>query len=123
MRSRLVKVPKRGAIVDLKHGYLFAPGDGAQTDVYLTLFKKRSGGYLIVVRYYASDTQDFNYLEAYVYRDGSWTEVTKSVLGVKISEELKYELPRYGRAIRVRTRKGKRLYDLVWSGEKFRLRK
>jgi hypothetical protein len=115
--------PKRGAIVDSKNGYLYAPGDGAQTDIYLSLFKKRAGGYLAAVKYYDSDTQDFTHLEFYVYRDGSWTEVTKSVIPVKISDELKYEMPRYGAAIRVKDKRGKRLYDLVWAGEKFRLRK
>ena len=97
--------PKRGAIVDSKNGYLYAPGDGAQTDIYLSLFKKRTGGYLAAVKYYASDTQEFTHLEFYVYRNGSWTEVTKSVIPVKISDELKYEMPRYGTASHVRDKR------------------
>jgi hypothetical protein len=115
--------PKRGAIVDSKNGYLYAPGDGAQTDIYLSLFQKRAGGYLAAVKYYDSDTQAFTHLEFYVYQNGSWTEVTKSVIPGEINYELKYEMPRYGTAIRVKDKRGKRLYDLVWAGEKFRLRK
>jgi hypothetical protein len=35
--------PKRGAIVDIANGYLFAPGDGAQTDIYTCVFKRSNG--------------------------------------------------------------------------------
>lgn len=31
--------PKRGAVVDTKNGYLYAPGDGAQTDIWVCLSK------------------------------------------------------------------------------------
>ncbi len=115
--------PKRGAIVDSKNGYLYAPGDGAQTDIYLSLFKKRSREYVVGVKYYAPDTQDFTYLEFYVYQNGSWTEVTKSVVPVKISDQLKYELPRRGTSVSVKDKRGRQLYYLVWSGEKFRLQR
>lgn len=115
--------PKRGAIVDTKNGYLFAPGDGAQTDIYLSLFKKRSRGYVVGVKHHAPDTQDFTYLEFYVYQNGSWTEVTKSVTPVKINDELKYELPRYGTRVSVNDKRGRRLYYLVWTGERFRLQR
>ena len=114
--------PKRGAVVDLRNGYLYAPGDGAQTDIYLSLFRKRTGGYLVGVKFYASDTQDLTYLDFYVYQISSWVAVTKSVIPVNIKDELKYEMPRYGRTIRVRDKRGRPLYDLVWSGDKFRLR-
>lgn len=115
--------PGRGAIVDLRNGFLFAPGDGAQTDIYLSLFKRRDARYVIALKYYASNSQDFSYLECYIYQAGSWADVTKSVIPVNLSDELKYELPRYGKVIRVRDKKGKRLYDLVWRGQKFRVRK
>lgn len=49
--------------------------------------------------------------------------MTKSMIAVKIKDDLRYEMPRYGRVIRVRNKKGKRVYDLVWTGEQFRLRK
>ena len=115
--------PKRGAIVDPKNGYLYAPGDGAQTDIYLCIFKKRSGPLVLAVKHYASDTQDFTYLEFFSYKNGSWSEVANSVIPVKLEDQLKYEMPRYGKTIRVTNKSGKRLYDLVWSGERFRLRK
>src|ERR1044072_9886955 len=31
---------RRGAVVDLEHGYLHALGDGAQTDIYVRLFDR-----------------------------------------------------------------------------------
>ena len=115
--------PKRGAVVDSKNGYLFAPGDGAQTDIYLSLFKKRNDEFVVAVKHYDSDTNDFTYLEFLLYKNASWTEVTKSMIPVKINDELRYEMPRYGKVIRVRNKKGKRMYELVWTGEKFLLRK
>jgi len=114
--------PKRGAVVDLRNGYLYAPGDGAQSDIYLSLFKKRTGGYLVGVKFHASDTQDETYLDFYDYQNSSWVLVTKSVIPVNISAELKYVMPRYGTTIYVRNKRGP-LYDLVWAGEKFRLRR
>jgi len=115
---------KRGAIVDNKNGYIFAPGDGAQSDLYLALFRKTDGRSVVVgVKHYAPDTQDITYLEFYVVGGNTWTEVTKSVMPVKISEHLKYDLPRHGRIIRVSNRRGRLLYYLIWSGERFRLRR
>ena len=111
---------KRGAIVDEKRGYLFAPGDGAQSDVILTLFKMRRSGYVVGVKHYAVDTNELTYLEFYTYSDGAWTEVTKSVLPMKIDHDLRYELSRYGTTIRVTDKRGRSLHRLVWSGQRFR---
>lgn len=114
--------PKRGAIVDLKNDYLYAPGDGAQSDIYLSLLKKRSGRYLAILKYHPSDNRDFTNLEFYVYQNGSWTDVTESVLPLEINNSYEYHVPRYCMGIQVNDKSGRWLYDLVWTGEKFRLR-
>src|SRR5919106_1956733 len=62
--------PGRGAIVDVKNGYLYAPGDGAQTDVYVCLFKKSDGSYLITVKSHPADTNEFTRLDFYVLKSG-----------------------------------------------------
>src|SRR5437667_7782705 len=53
--------PKRGAIVDLKRSFLYAPGDGAQSDLYVVLFLRRGRGDVIAVKHYAPDTKDWTY--------------------------------------------------------------
>jgi hypothetical protein len=121
-RISLMLSPDRGAIVDVRNGYIHAKGDGAQTDIYLRLFKRSDGGNLILVKHHASDSRDFTYLVLYAYQNGSWVEVTRSVLPVVINDELKYEIPRHGRAIAVSDKRHKKLYDLVWTGKVFRLR-
>ncbi len=113
--------PKRGAVVDIKNGYIYAPGDGAQTSIYVCLFKRPQSSPLIAVKSYPSDTDEFTYLNFYEYKDGALVEIKKGVIPVKINEELKYEMPRYGKSIVVTNRRGKRIYSLVWSGRRFAL--
>jgi hypothetical protein len=113
--------PKRGAVVDLKQGYLYAPGDGAQADIYVCLFRISSGAYLVGVK--SSHWEDIEYTDIafYLYRNETFNDVTKSVLPVAPIAEYKYEMPRYGTRIKVRNRRGRRLYDLVWTKRRFRL--
>jgi hypothetical protein len=115
--------PKRGAIVDLKNDYIFAPGDGAQSDIYISLLKKRGGGDLVIIKHHAPDSRDITSVEFYTYQNGAWTDVTKSVMPVAINEDYQYHVPRYCMGIQVNDKSGGWLYDLVWTGEKFRLRK
>ena len=115
--------PRRGAIVDVKNGYLYAPGDGAQTDVYVCLFKKSDGSYLIAVKTHPTDTNEYTRLDFYVFKRGMLLDVSKTVLPVAVNEELKYELPRYGRTILVKNKNGSRAYDLIWVADRFRLKK
>lgn len=111
--------PGRGAVVDIKNGYIYAPGDGAQTSVYVCLFKRTQGAPLIAVKSYESDTQDYTHLDFYEYKNGALVEVKKGVLPVKLNENLKYEMPRYGTTIKVSDQRGKRMYSLNWSGSRF----
>jgi hypothetical protein len=111
--------PRRRAVVDIKNGYIYAAGDGAQTSIYVCLFKRRHGLPLIAVKSHDSDTQDYTHLDFYEHRNGVLVEVKKSVLPVKVNENFKYEMPRYGRTIEVKDQRGRRLYSLNWSGQRF----
>jgi hypothetical protein len=115
--------PLRGAIVDVKNGYLYAPGDGAQTDIYVCLFKKADGNYLIAVKTHPGDTDEYTYLDFYVFEGGRLLDVTKTVLPLAVNEEFKYELPRYGTTIHVKNKSGGKIYDLLWASDRFRLKK
>jgi hypothetical protein len=115
--------PHRGAVVDIANGYIYAPGDGAQTGLYVCLFKRTRGRAVVAVKSHPSDTHEYTDLHFYEYRNGALTEVTETVLPVKVNEHLKYNLPRYGKAIGVRDRRGKKMYSLVWSGQRFVLKR
>ena len=115
--------PRRGAIVDVKNGYLYAPGDGAQTDVYVSLFKKSDGSYLIAVKTHPADTDEYTRLDLYVFKRGMLLDVSKTAFPVAVNERLQYELPRYGRTIQVKNKIGRRVYDLIWVADRFRLKK
>jgi len=115
--------PRRGAIVDVKNGYLYAPGDGAQTDVYVCLFKKSDGSYVIAVKTHPADTNEYTRLDLYVFERGMLLDVSKKMLPVAVNEKLKYELPRYGRTIQVKNKNGKSVYDLIWATDRFSMKK
>jgi len=111
----------RGAVVDMDHGYIYAPGDGAQTDIYVRLFERNNKRPLIAVKSYASDSQDFTYLDFFEYRDGGLHPV--NVSPVTVNERFRVELPRIGSTIQVSNAQGAPLYDLVWSDTRFLVRR
>jgi hypothetical protein len=115
--------PKRGAIVDIKNGYLYAPGDGAQTDIYACLFKRSDGRYVIAVNYNDKTGVFESFLDFFIYDHGRLRDVKRSVLPLAFNKRLYYELPRYGTAIAVSDKTGKKLYDLVWVRNVFHLKR
>ena len=114
---------RRGAVVDRKNGYIFAPGDGAQTSVFVCLFNRPRRSPLVAVKSYESDTDQYTHLDFYEYKAGALVEFKRRVLPVKVNEEFKYEMPRYGKSIQVRDRRGRRIYRLIWSGRRFVLKR
>ena len=115
--------PKRGAIVDVKNGYLYGAGDGAQTDIYVSLFKRTDRTSIIAVNYNDKDEVFESFLDFYTYEHGRLRNVTKSILPVAFKKSLYYELPRYGTTIAVTNKSGRKLYDLVWAGNVFKLKR
>jgi len=112
---------KRGAVVDVKNGYLLAQGDGAQMSLVVCLFKNRGGTYTIGVDATSWEGDWYSRLNFYHYVSGTFVDVTKSLIPVALPEEHWYELPRYGTTIGVANQKRRHLYDLVWNGRRFRL--
>jgi len=115
--------PGNGAVVDIKNGYIYAAGDGAQTPIYVCLFKRPRGLPLMAVKSHEPDTRDYTHLDFYEYKNGALVDVKKGVLPVKINENFKYEMPRYGTTIKVSDQHGKRIYNLNWIGRRFVLQK
>jgi hypothetical protein len=67
--------PARGAVVDLKNGYIFALGAGAQTSIYVCMFKKIHGDYLVAVKSHDADTDEYTYPDFYEYKRGTLVQV------------------------------------------------
>lgn len=122
-RVKWMLEPGNGAVVDIKNGYIYAAGDGAQTAIYVCLFKRPHGLPLIAVKSHEPDTRDYTHLDFYEYKNGALVEVKKGVLPVKVKEDFEYEMPRYGRTIEVRDQHGRKLYNFNWSGRRFVLKK
>jgi len=110
-------------VLDKKNGYIYAVGDGAQTPIYVCLFKRRHGLPVIVVKSHEPDTRDYTHLDFYEYKNDTLVEVKKGVLPVKVNENFKYGMPRYGRTIEVRDQHGRTLYSFNWSGQRFVLKR
>jgi hypothetical protein len=121
-RAHWMLDPKRGAIVDIKNGYLYAPGDGAQTEIHVCLFKRTDGRYLVAVNYNDKAGVFESFLDFYMYRRGKLRSVGASILPLAFNKQLHYELPRRGATIEVTNSSGKKLYNLVWSKNVFRVK-
>ena len=115
--------PGKGAVVDIKNGYIYAVGDGAQTPIYVCLFKRPQGFPLVAVKSHEPDSRDYTHLDFYEYKNGTLVEVKKGMLPVKVNENFKYEMPRYGTTIKVSDQRGRRIYSLNWAGRRFVLKR
>jgi hypothetical protein len=116
--------PKYGAIVDARHGYLRPWHDGAQIGWEMCLLRGPSGSSLFAVSWYEGPDEGwYPSLEFFAYQRGRLVDVTQSVLPRRFSEELAYRLPRHGATIRVVTQADETLYDLVWTGGRFHVKR
>ena len=100
---------------DIPNGYLAVSGDASSPGLTVALFKKADGSYLVGVTAYDETSEDFYCLS---YHDGNWQDVT-AVTIPEYSKRLRYELPRYGTSIKVKSQAGKVLYELTWHRGKF----
>lgn len=120
-RERLRLLNGAHSVVDVKNGYLFAAGDGAQQSLTLCLFKRADKSYVIAVS--DNDRVVFDpFLDFYEYRNGRLRNITKSVLPVAYRSHLDYTLPRYGMTIHVTDSKDRPVYNLVWKQDHFVVR-
>lgn len=122
-RTTVLLDPKRGSIVDLSNGYLYAQGDGAQGSLWVCVFKRPDRSYLVVVKSHPGDTDALTSLDFFEFRENRLQTVQpKAVLPVAVNSRLTYQMPRQGRTIRVLAPDGTRIYDLTWTGTKFEKR-
>jgi hypothetical protein len=119
-------------VEDTANGYWKSGCDGGQSCLTMALFKRPNGTYIVALTV-TTEMQDNNhFLE---YRNGKWFDVGGQVVP-NFSRKNIYELPRQGTTMQVFAKKivdegdgfeaaerGAKLYDLVWSGGKFSIRK
>ncbi|MEW6738230.1 MAG: hypothetical protein AB1489_43555 [Acidobacteriota bacterium] len=120
-REQLLSDP--GMTVDIGNGYLSYNASDNPEEFELALFKRPDSSYLVAFSIpYDSDFPDNTSLLYFLrYEKGSWRDVTKETLPLPFNKRLTYRLPRLGTTIKVINEKGKKVYDLIWSGGKFEI--
>ena len=115
---------------DKKNGYLKAGGDGAQDRITMRMFKVNRKFPLFIVYSWGAEHDSYYFLE---YRNRKWFNISKTKV-VRYKKRYIYEIPRAGSTIPVidqteydpafgRGNRGNKLYDLVWNGQKFLIRR
>ena len=119
-----------GTIIDKKNGYIRCQGDGAQGNFEVALFRYRDRRPLIVVSTGSTEGEKGTYLQFFNSGpDGKMRRIDNSIFPIADvgqaanggpSEKWRFELPRYGKTILVRsTRSGKVVSKVTWDGQKF----
>jgi hypothetical protein len=112
-----------GEVIDKENGYMNCAGDGAQPEFEVALFRYRNGRPLLALcsgELEGPGAVELNFFEPST--DGKMHEIRRSIFPVADSKDdrWQFELPRQGKTILVRARKGKKiLHKFTWNGEKF----
>lgn len=119
----------KSTIVDVPNGYLFLQGDGAQSSLYVCVFKKADQQRIIAVH---SESPDDNTLNFYDYRAGQWQDITAQVLPQSMDEKFltanadgaedtnfahNLKMPRHGTTIVIENTEHKKTHQLLWQKE------
>jgi hypothetical protein len=120
-----------GELIDKENGYMSCPGDGAQPEFELALFRHRDGRPVLALcngELEGAHSVQLKFFE--LGADGHMQQISRPILpGTHIKndpgrgyvkEGWQFELPRTGKTIRVRTQKGgKILHKFTWDGAEF----
>lgn len=127
-REELLRGEHRGGVIDIPNGYISYDASDNPSGFEFAIFKKSNGKYLVAYSTGAFHDPELgkelgNWPVFYLlsYERGRWSDVTRSVLPVPFDKSLAYGLPRQGRSIGVWNARGRRLYDLTWRNDRFRV--
>jgi len=118
-------------VIDKQNGYLSITGDGAQPSFEVVLFRYRDGRPLLAIcegELEGDDQVALNFYE--LAANGKMRAVSRKIFPIadqwssgeqdKRYEDFRFELPRQGRTIVVRSAKTKKiLHKVTWNGERF----
>jgi hypothetical protein len=122
---------KNATIVDKQNGYISVTGDGAQPSFEVALFRYRDGRPLVAICEGELEGDDRVTLQFFeLGPDGRMHKVPRTIFPTgdqwssgeynKKYEDFRFELPRHGRTVLVRSAKTKKVLQRVtWNGEKF----
>ena len=119
------------AKIDKENGYMDVSGDGAQPSFQVALFRHRNGRPLLAVCSGELEGDDRVSLEFFeLGADGRMEKLPREIFPIgdewssndnnKKYEDFRFDLPRHGETVVVRSAKTKRiLHKITWNGEKF----
>jgi hypothetical protein len=119
------------ARVDKENGYMDVSGDGAQPSFQVALFRYRDGHPLLAVcsgELEGDDSVGLSFFD--LDSNGNMQKVSRGIFPIpdqwssdepdKRYQDFRFELPRHGRTVLVRSAKTKKiLHRVTWNGEKF----
>ncbi|HEX4639481.1 MAG TPA: hypothetical protein VH170_08340 [Chthoniobacterales bacterium] len=118
-------------VIDKQNGYMRVTGDGAQPSFEVALFRYRDGRPLLAVCEGELEGDDRVNVKFYeLGRDGKMRNASRRIFPISDSwstgdyndkyADYRFELPRHGRTVLVRSAKTKKiLHKVTWNGEKF----
>src|SRR5437870_5414589 len=119
------------SVIDKQNGYISISGDGAQPSFDVALFRYRDGRPLLAICSGELEGDDSVALEFFeLGPDGKMHKSPRKIFPIgdqwssgeydKKYEDFRFELPRHGRTVLVRSAKSKKvLHKVTWNGEKF----
>src|ERR1700747_1956798 len=122
---------QNATVIDKQNGYMSVTGDGAQPSFEVALFRYRDGRPLLAICAGELEGDDSVALEFFeLGADGRMHKVSRQIFPIgdewssgdydKKYEDFRFQLPRHGRTVLVRSAKTKKiLHRVTWSGEKF----
>ncbi len=131
-KSKQDYLKKYGTVEDLKNGYMEAGGDGAQGTFKMAIFKRPDASYIIGLNSFSETADKYKFLE---FEQGKWADISIEIVPEYSSTNI-YEFPRNGTTTPVFakeiveqregfeiSKKGIKLYDLVWENGKFSIKR
>lgn len=115
-------------VEDNANGYIHAFGDAAQDGMAIALFKRPDGSHMIgFYDYGEGGPEDTPWTYFFYYKNGRFTDVSRTLIKGYDKTKYIYELPRQGTTVTVYAKdengqdwyKGAKLYELEWKGGKF----
>ena len=118
-------------VIDKQNGYLSVTGDGAQPNFEVALFRYRDGRPLLAIcegELEGDDRVGLSFFE--LGSNGKMQKASRKILPIgdqwssgeydKKYEDFRFELPRHGRTVLIRSAKTKKiLHRVTWNGGKF----